>query len=82
MGSERIPAAQELGMHELVAGQTLLLCSDGLLEVEDPTTQFAEAELVKTLASTDPPQARAAQLVQGALDRGGRDNVAVVVYQA
>jgi serine/threonine protein phosphatase PrpC len=82
MGAERVPAAQELGMQELQPGQSLLLCSDGLLEVEDPTSQFAEADLVKTLAGSGTAEACAARLVQGALDRKSRDNVAVVLYRA
>jgi protein phosphatase len=51
----------------------LLLCSDGLSDlVEDDT-------IAQTLTGAETSAAACAQLVQLALDRGGRDNVTVIV---
>ncbi|MDQ2905983.1 MAG: protein phosphatase 2C domain-containing protein [Chloroflexota bacterium] len=59
----------------LQAGDTLLLCSDGLWEmVRDP-----QIERILGLAS-DPAQ-NSQHLIQAALDGGGEDNVTVVVAQ-
>ena len=63
------PALEEL---DLVVGDRLLLCSDGL------TDFVAEAEIVDALAVADPDQA-ARSLVDLALAAGGRDNVTCLV---
>jgi protein phosphatase len=59
----------------LPAGRTdrLLICTDGL------TREVGDAELGAVLADVADPQEAAARLVGLALDRGGRDNVSVVV---
>ena len=58
---------------EACQGDRFMLCSDGLVkEVPEPT--------IEALLSTDrDPQAASVQLIQAALDGGGRDNVTVVV---
>lgn len=57
----------------LAPGDRLVLCSDGL------TRHAGEAEIA-ALASTRPPAAAADALVGLALERGGEDNVTVVVH--
>ena len=65
------PVVSEIGLREASA---LLLCSDGLSEM------VPDALIEATLAGhRGDPQASAAALVRVALDRGGRDNVTVVV---
>jgi protein phosphatase len=54
-------------------GDRLLLCSDGLSDLVDDET------ISNTLAGTTVSEDTCAQLVQLALDRGGRDNVTVIV---
>jgi len=62
--------------HPLFARDVLLLCSDGL------TRMVTEPEIAGTLqAETDPDKA-AAKLVELANDRGGSDNITVVVVRA
>ena len=57
----------------LESGDRLLLCSDGLTDlVEDDA-------LTDTLAATPASEEACDRLVQLALDRGGRDNVTVIV---
>lgn len=51
----------------------LLLCSDGL------TLHLSDDEIRRVLAEHDVPQAACDALVQRALDRGGKDNVTVVL---
>lgn len=61
---------QELG---LAPGDRLLLCSDGL------SGPVSDEGIAAILASTPDPQAASEHLVRQALERGGRDNVTVVV---
>ena len=60
---------------ELNAGDILLLCTDGLTgRVEDPEL----AEIVRSY----PPQEAARQLVALANERGGNDNISLVIVKA
>ena len=54
-------------------GDRLLLCSDGL------TNELPDSELARELAAKLSPQATCDRLLQLALDRGGRDNITVIV---
>jgi protein phosphatase len=56
---------------ELTRGSRFLLCTDGL------TDELEDEEIVELLAGHDP----ASTLVGAALEKGGRDNVTVVVVQ-
>ena len=51
----------------------LLLCSDGLSDM------VPDAEITRILAQNAPPQESAQALVDAALERGGKDNVTVIV---
>ncbi len=62
-----------IGFVRLEAGDRLLLCSDGLSDCVDDDT------IAKTLAAGMPSRATCRELVHLALERGGRDNVTVVV---
>lgn len=57
----------------VVAGERLLVCSDGL------TKELGPDDLARVLRSEPSPQAAATRLVHEALLQGGRDNVTVVV---
>lgn len=57
----------------VVAGQRLLLCSDGL------TKELTEVGIQHFLATAESAEEAAQQLVQHALENAGRDNVTVVV---
>jgi PPM family protein phosphatase len=59
----------------IAAGDTLLLCSDGLWET------LSEAELARALDPTQKPRSIADSLIERALDAGGPDNASVVVYR-
>ncbi|WP_164860680.1 protein phosphatase 2C domain-containing protein [Rhodococcus sp. X156] len=63
-----VPAVHHLPSH---AGR-LLLCSDGL------NSELTDEQIAAGLATEDPAQA-ATELVQAAVQAGGRDNVTVVV---
>jgi protein phosphatase len=64
-----------LAEHELISGDTLLLCSDGLHGVLDEP-------ILKSILTQRPDVDRAArELVQSALDHGSRDNVTAVVVR-
>jgi serine/threonine protein phosphatase PrpC len=57
----------------LVAGQRILVCSDGL------TKELTDVGIRHYLATSPTPERAAAELVAAALANGGRDNVTVVV---
>jgi protein phosphatase len=57
---------------ELEAGDRLLLCTDGLSDMADDTTIAGILETVELQPACD-------QLVQVALERGGKDNITVVL---
>jgi protein phosphatase len=59
----------------LQVGDRLILCSDGL------TTPLSDAE-IQAIAMRYPPQEAARALVAAANDRGGPDNVSVIVIEA
>lgn len=65
----------EIGSMELQPGDILLMCTDGL------TTPVKEAEIVDVLLSTKANDIKGAckRLVGAALDRGGSDNITVIL---
>ena len=56
-------------------GDLFLLCSDGL------TDMLTEVEINQALQKKLPPKKLAALLIQEALEKGGRDNVTVIVIR-
>lgn len=63
----------DIGVHEALAGDVFMLCSDGLTDMLD------DRRIVRRLGSRASPQAIATALVDDANEMGGRDNVSVVV---
>jgi protein phosphatase len=63
----------ELHEYDLVPGDRYLLCSDGL------TTMLGDEELSEVLKETPEPQKACQTLVDHANERGGLDNVTVIV---
>lgn len=61
---------------QLLRGQRILLCSDGL------TDELGDAQIHDVLAAGLPPEQTVARLIQAALDHGGRDNVTAVLVCA
>jgi len=59
----------------LLAGDTLLLCSDGL------TRMVTDPEIASTLMTVEPAQAAAQRLVELANDYGGQDNITAIVVK-
>jgi len=72
-GKEIVPDVAESPIH-LETGDTLLLCTDGLWSV------VGEAELADAVRS-NPPEQACRSLINSALERGGPDNVTVVVLR-
>ena len=62
-----------IGLVDLQAGDVLLLCTDGL------TRHVPDADIAGVLASGGNAEASCRRLIDLALERGGRDNVTVVV---
>jgi protein phosphatase len=67
-----VPDVEHVGLQDK---DRLLLCTDGL------TDQISDQELTELLALPSPPQAACDALIQLALDRGGKDNVTVIVAE-
>ncbi len=65
--------APEIARIELQPGDRLLLCSDGL------TDMLADARIALILGSSGDVEKTCQSLVEAALERGGKDNVTVVV---
>jgi serine/threonine protein phosphatase PrpC len=70
--SEIWPAISSL---KLVAGDTLLLCTDGL------TKHVADAQIAQLIAEAGSAKTACASLIEAALSGGGSDNVTVVVVR-
>jgi serine/threonine protein phosphatase PrpC len=62
------------GPRSLEVGERLILCSDGL------TTPLTDAE-IREIAARHPPQEASEALVQAANERGGPDNVSVLLVE-
>jgi protein phosphatase len=60
---------------ELAAGDTILICSDGIYGV------LSDAALAAALDASPDPRAASEQLVHAAIDRGTRDNVTALVVR-
>ena len=63
----------EVHRTQIEAGDSLLLCSDGLTEM------VPEATIREVMTTEREPKAACERLIKSALDAGGRDNVTVVV---
>ncbi|HEX6291439.1 MAG TPA: protein phosphatase 2C domain-containing protein [Herpetosiphonaceae bacterium] len=66
----------ELTARNLRTGERLVLCSDGL------PLHVADYEVARTISDAPTPQAACDRLVELANQRGGRDNVTVVIIAA
>ena len=60
---------------ELTAGDRFLLCSDGL------TDMLTDDEIGSLLRSADSPKYAVEALIAAALDRGGRDNITILICE-
>lgn len=63
-------------VYDLADGDELLLCSDGL------TDMMVDAEIAAIMATPAAIKDKAANLLNAALEKGGRDNVTVMVLRA
>jgi len=67
--------AVELHRHDLVAGDIVLLCSDGLTDMLD------DAALQRLLGAGGPLDRLGRSLVDAANDAGGKDNISVILVR-
>lgn len=72
LGSLPDPEA-DLWLRPVVPGERFVVCSDGL------TGELTDGEIAEVLARTGDPTRNAADLLSGAVDAGGNDNVTVIV---
>ncbi|HHL39817.1 MAG TPA: Stp1/IreP family PP2C-type Ser/Thr phosphatase [Deltaproteobacteria bacterium] len=72
----RNPVEVDVGSREAAAGETVLLCSDGL------TTMLEDEEIASIVAARgDDMETAVADLVEKANERGGDDNITVVMLR-
>jgi serine/threonine protein phosphatase PrpC len=74
LGGQREEVDVEVVYVELQAGDQLLLCSDGL-------SDLVEEETIASILAAQEMPAACDQLVEAALDAGGKDNITVVVCE-
>jgi protein phosphatase len=65
----------DIGHFPLQQGDRLLLCTDGL------TDEISDRDMADLLSRSSSPQATCDALVQLALNRGGKDNITVVMAE-
>ena len=70
-----VPVGLEVHEHQVLPGDTYLLCSDGLSDM------LEDAQISEILQTAQPAQALADSLVQVANAKGGRDNITVLLVQ-
>lgn len=75
LGGKSDVIAPNVGHVVLRAGDRLLLCTDGL------TNDVADNEIAEVLERQSSPQAACDALIQLALERGGKDNVTVILAE-
>ena len=73
LGGHSGPVVTQLEQFQLVDGDRLLLCSDGL------TGMVNDATIEGVLTRTDSPQEAADKLLTLALDAGGTDNITIIL---
>jgi protein phosphatase len=76
LGAAETELSPEVSRHPLESGDRVILCSDGL------TKHVADDEILATVADGATPRATCDKLVALTLERGGSDNVTVVVAHA
>ena len=73
LGGQRGRVQADVRWLRLEDGDRILVCSDGL------TDMVLDPEIARSLAGHEEPGAAALELLQKALDGGGRDNITIVV---
>ncbi len=76
LGANELAPQPQIWKQSLIAGDILLLCSDGL------TKHVADQEIAALLASGEASTTQCARLIRQANERGGSDNVTVVIGNA
>ena len=74
LGRELLPPA-DVWLFPPSPGERFVVCSDGL------TNEVDDAQIAAVLAAGHDPQSTAQQLVDRAIDGGGRDNITVVLVE-
>jgi PPM family protein phosphatase len=73
LGANEVAPQPQIWKQTLVAGDILLLCSDGL------TKHLSDDEIRAVLGSGEASAAQCGRLIQHANERGGSDNITVVI---
>ena len=76
LGGDKEDVTAQIHHVQLAPGDQILLCTDGL------TDMLGESDIANILAQSSSPQATCDRLIAAALERGGKDNVTVVLAAA
>jgi serine/threonine protein phosphatase PrpC len=71
----------ETGIEKLQPGDMIFLCTDGLIGSDERVPEPVSRKIQTILNSIAPLERKASELIQSALDRGEKDNVACIVAQ-
>ena len=71
----------ETGIEKLQPGDSIFLCTDGLIGSDEMVPDSVSQKIQAVLNSKAPMQNKINELIQSALDRGEKDNVSCIVVQ-
>lgn len=71
----------ETGIEKLLAGDIILLCTDGLIGSDESVPEPVDTKFRKILAAIAPVEGKVSGLIESALDRGETDNVSCILAQ-
>ena len=71
----------ETGVEKLYSGDTILLCTDGLIGSDEGVPDFVEKNIKAILTTAVPLEQKVSNLIMSALDRSESDNISCILAQ-
>jgi serine/threonine protein phosphatase PrpC len=71
----------ETGVEKLYAGDTILLCTDGLIGSDEGVPDFVDKNIKAILTTAVPLEQKVSNLIMSAIDRSESDNISCILAQ-